>query len=73
MRGVILGMCGVVAAGVFLAMYLSVWRTRDHPRRGAAFRQHILSELVWVTIPMLMLIAAALPAVIVVMLGSAAH
>jgi len=72
-RHLILGMCGVVAAGVFLAMYLSVWRTRDHPGRGAAFRQHILSELVWVTIPMLMLIAAALPAVIVVMLGSAAH
>jgi heme/copper-type cytochrome/quinol oxidase subunit 2 len=72
MRGVILGMCAVVAAGVFLAMYLSVWSTRDHPER-ATFRQHIVSELVWVTIPILMLIAAAFPAVIAVMSGAAAQ
>jgi heme/copper-type cytochrome/quinol oxidase subunit 2 len=73
MRGVILGMCAVVAAGVFLAMYLSVWSTRDHPGRVAAFRQHIISELLWLTIPMLMLIAAAFPAAIVVMSGGAAR
>jgi heme/copper-type cytochrome/quinol oxidase subunit 2 len=72
MRNVILGMCAVVAAGVFLAMYLSVWSTRDHPER-AAFRQHIVSELVWVTIPILMLIAAAFPAAIAVMSPGAAH
>ncbi len=54
-------------------MYLSVWCARNHSGREAAFRQHIVSELVWATIPMLMLIAAALPAVIVVMLRSAAH
>jgi len=72
-RHVILGMCGVVAAGVFVAMYLSVWSTRDHPGRRAAFRQHIVSELVWVTIPMLMLIAAAVPAAIVVMSGGASR
>jgi hypothetical protein len=60
MRGVILGMCAVVAAGVFLAMYLSVWSTR-------------VSELVWVTIPILMLIAAAFPAAIAVMSAGAAH
>jgi heme/copper-type cytochrome/quinol oxidase subunit 2 len=66
-------MCGIVAAGVFLAMYLSVWSTREHPGRAADFRQHIVSELVWVTIPILMLIAAALPAAIAVMSGGAAH
>jgi heme/copper-type cytochrome/quinol oxidase subunit 2 len=73
MRGVILGMCGVVGAGVFLAMYLSVWSTRDHQERAAAFRQHIVSELVWVTIPILMLIAAAFPAAIAIMSGNAPH
>ena len=73
MKGVILGMCGVVTAGVFLAMYLSVWSTRDDPGRAAAFRQHIVSELVWVTIPILMLIAAAVPAAIAVMSGEAPH
>jgi heme/copper-type cytochrome/quinol oxidase subunit 2 len=72
-RGVILGVCAVVAGGTFLAMYLSVWSTRDHSERAAAFRQHIVSELVWVTIPILMLIAAALPAVIAVMSGGSAH
>jgi heme/copper-type cytochrome/quinol oxidase subunit 2 len=72
-RGVILGMCGVVAGGVFLAMYLSVWSTRDHPGRTAGFRQHIVSELLWVTIPILMLIAAALPAVIAATSSGAAN
>jgi heme/copper-type cytochrome/quinol oxidase subunit 2 len=52
-------------------MYLSVWSTRDDPERAADFRRHIVSELVWVTIPILMLIAAALPAAIAVMSGGA--
>jgi heme/copper-type cytochrome/quinol oxidase subunit 2 len=63
MRVLILGMCGVVAAGVFLTMYLSVWSSRDNLGPAAACRQKIVSELVWVTIPILMLIAAAIPAV----------
>jgi heme/copper-type cytochrome/quinol oxidase subunit 2 len=69
MRVVILGMCGVVAAGVFLMMYLSVWSTRSQPERAATYRQHIVSELVWLTIPILMLIAAAVPAALAVMSG----
>lgn len=73
MRGVILCMCGIVAGGVFLAMYLSVWSTRDHPGRSAAFRQHVVSELVWATIPILMLVAAAFPAALAVMSRDAAH
>jgi heme/copper-type cytochrome/quinol oxidase subunit 2 len=59
-------MCGVVAAGVFLSMYLAIWSTRDRPERASAFRQHIVSELVWATIPILMLIAAAFPAAMLV-------
>ena len=73
MRAVILGACGVIAAGVFFAMYLSVWRTRDRPGQAAAFRQHIVSELLWATIPILMLIAAALPAAIAITSRGAAH
>lgn len=73
MRVVILGMCGVVAVGVFLTMYLSVWSTRSRPERAAVYRQHIVSEFVWLTIPILMLIAAAVPAVIAVMSGGPAH
>jgi heme/copper-type cytochrome/quinol oxidase subunit 2 len=73
MRSAILGLCGLVAAGVFLAMYLSVWRTRHQPGRAAGFRQHIVSELVWATIPILMLIAAALPAAIAITSGGAAR
>jgi heme/copper-type cytochrome/quinol oxidase subunit 2 len=69
MRVVILGMCGAVAAGVFVMMYLSVWSTRSHPERAATYRQHIVSEFVWLTIPILMLIAAAVPAVMAVMSG----
>jgi heme/copper-type cytochrome/quinol oxidase subunit 2 len=68
-----LGVCGVVAAGVFLAMYLSVWSTRDRAGRAAGFRQHIVSELVWATIPILMLVAAALPAAIAITSRGAAR
>jgi heme/copper-type cytochrome/quinol oxidase subunit 2 len=50
-----------------------VWRTRHQPGRAAGFRQHIVSELVWATIPILMLIAAALPAAIAIASGDAAR
>jgi heme/copper-type cytochrome/quinol oxidase subunit 2 len=73
MRVVILGLCGLVAAGVFLVMYLSVWNTRSHPERASTYRQHIVSEFVWLTIPVLMLIAAAVPAAMAVMSGGPAH
>jgi heme/copper-type cytochrome/quinol oxidase subunit 2 len=69
MRVVILGVCGVVAAGVFVMMYLSVWSTRSNPERAVTYRQHIVSEFVWLTIPILMLIAAAVPAAMAVMSG----
>jgi heme/copper-type cytochrome/quinol oxidase subunit 2 len=70
MRDMTLAVCGVIAGGVFLAMYRAIWRTRDDPARPPAFRQHILSELIWATIPILMLLAAALPAVMAVVSGS---
>jgi heme/copper-type cytochrome/quinol oxidase subunit 2 len=72
-RGLILGLCGVVAFGVFLAMYLAIWSTRDGPDRASAFRQHIVSELVLASIPILMLLAAAIPAAMAVMSTDAGH
>lgn len=62
MRAAILVMCAIVAMGVFVAMYLAIWSTRDDPARRSAFRQHVVSEFVWATIPLLMLLAAAVPA-----------
>jgi heme/copper-type cytochrome/quinol oxidase subunit 2 len=67
MRDVILAMCRFVAAGVFLTMYLSVWSTRGDPGRAGALRQKFVSELVWVTIPILILMVATIPAVIAVL------
>jgi heme/copper-type cytochrome/quinol oxidase subunit 2 len=63
----ILAVCGIIAGAAFLAMYLAIWRARHDPARAAGFRQHIVSELVWATIPILMLLAAALPAALVVL------
>jgi hypothetical protein len=51
-------------------MYLAIWGTRDDPARAPAFRQHIVSELIWATIPILMLLAAAFPAAIAIVSGA---
>lgn len=71
MRLVVIGMCALVAAGVFAAMLVSIWATRHrddaHPH---ALRQSVAIELVWAAIPCLMILAAAVPAVIAIV---AAH
>jgi heme/copper-type cytochrome/quinol oxidase subunit 2 len=67
MRSLMLAVCGAIAGGAFLAMYLAIWSSRDDPARAMAFRQHIVSELIWATIPMLMLLAAAIPAAIAIL------
>jgi heme/copper-type cytochrome/quinol oxidase subunit 2 len=66
MRLVILGMCAIVATGVFVAMFLSIWSTRRAADRAAAFAQSVASELVWAAIPCLMMLAAAIPAVMAI-------
>jgi heme/copper-type cytochrome/quinol oxidase subunit 2 len=58
-----LGMCALVAAGVFSAMFLSIWSTRRAPSARTTPRQRFAAELVWAAIPCLMLLAAAIPAV----------
>jgi heme/copper-type cytochrome/quinol oxidase subunit 2 len=66
MRLVILGLCSIVATGVFVAMFLSIWSTRRAADRAAAFAQSVASELVWAAIPCLMILAAAVPAVMAI-------
>jgi heme/copper-type cytochrome/quinol oxidase subunit 2 len=66
MRSVMLAGCGIIAGGVFLAMYLAIWSARHDPARAPGFRQPIVSEFVWATIPILMLLAAAFPAAITI-------
>jgi heme/copper-type cytochrome/quinol oxidase subunit 2 len=70
MRLVVIGMCALVAAGVFAAMFVSIWSTR-HPDAAhpSALRRNIAVELVWAAIPCLMILAAAVPAVIAVLSG----
>ena len=63
MRLVILGMCALFTIGVFAAMFLSIWSTRRAAPAPTAFRQSLATELVWASIPCLMLLAAAIPAV----------
>ena len=66
MRLVILRMRALVAAGVFAAMFVSIWSTRRGPAASTAFRQSFATELVWAAIPCLTMLAAAIPAVIAI-------
>jgi heme/copper-type cytochrome/quinol oxidase subunit 2 len=47
-------------------MYRAIWSNREDPARLSAFRQRLTVEVIWATIPLLMLLAAAVPAVLAV-------
>jgi heme/copper-type cytochrome/quinol oxidase subunit 2 len=67
MRLVILGMCALVATGVFAAMFVSIWSTRRATATApTVLRRSFAMELVWAAIPCLMILAAAVPAVIAI-------
>jgi heme/copper-type cytochrome/quinol oxidase subunit 2 len=53
-------MCALVAAGVFAAMFVSIWSARRAPAASGAFRQSFATELVWAAIPCLVILAAAI-------------
>ena len=65
-RLVMLGMCALLAAGVFSTMFLSIWSTRRAPAAEDTLPQHLAAELVWAAIPCLIVLAAAIPAVIAI-------
>jgi heme/copper-type cytochrome/quinol oxidase subunit 2 len=73
MQLVILGMCSVVGAGVFAAMFLAIWSTRRATPSSSAFGQSFASELVWAAIPCLMLLAAAIPMVMAIAQARSGH
>ena len=66
MRVAILGMCALLAAAVFAAMFVSIWSTRRSGVCPQALRQSLTAEIVWAAIPCLMIVAAAIPAVIAI-------
>jgi cytochrome c oxidase subunit 2 len=66
MRLVILRVCMLVAAGVFAAMFLSIWSFRRNGLHPPSFHQNLAVEVVWTAIPCLMFLAAAMPAVIAI-------
>lgn len=67
MRLVVLTMCTLFVAGVFAAMFISIWSHRRDPSRSPTFDQSFASELVWAAIPWLMMLAAAIPATIAIL------
>jgi heme/copper-type cytochrome/quinol oxidase subunit 2 len=67
MRLVVMAICALVVAGVFAAMFVSIWSTRLRiDTHLPALRQAVAMELVWAAIPCLMILAAAVPAVIAI-------
>ena len=66
MRVVILGMCGLVAGGVFAIMFLAIWNSRRASDHGQHFPPSAMTEFLWVAISCLMVIAAVTPAVIAI-------
>ena len=64
MRLLMLSMCGLFVAGVFVTAVVIIWNTRDSagiPENR--HRQTIAMEFAWTAIPCLMILAAAIPAV----------
>jgi heme/copper-type cytochrome/quinol oxidase subunit 2 len=66
MRVAILSLCVLLAAGVFTAMFVSIWSTRRSGACQSALRQSLTTEVVWAAIPCLMIVAAAIPAVVAI-------
>jgi heme/copper-type cytochrome/quinol oxidase subunit 2 len=66
MRLVVMGTCALVATGVFVAMFVSIWSARHRDAHPPVLRQSVAVELVWAAIPCLMILAAAVPAVIAI-------
>lgn len=70
MRLIILTLCALVAVGVFVTMFLSIWSSRRGGARQPSARQNVAAELLWVAIPCLTIVAAAIPAVIAIATSS---
>jgi len=72
MRMLILGLCALVAGGVFATMAVSLWSTR-RAGDGPHLHRSAVGEFVWLAIPCLMVLAAAIPAVMAILAAPAGH
>jgi cytochrome c oxidase subunit II len=66
MRLAVLLICVLIAAGVFAAMFVAIWRSKRAAAPTPALHQGFAVELIWAMIPCLIIVAAAAPAVIAV-------
>jgi len=67
MRIAILGVCALLAAGVFATMLLTICRAHHAGRAAPRPRRGLTVELLWAAIPCLMVVAAVIPAVVKVL------
>ena len=66
MRHAVLLICVLVAAGVFAAMFVALWRSNRAALPRPALHRGLMVELIWAMIPCLIFAMAATPAVITV-------
>jgi heme/copper-type cytochrome/quinol oxidase subunit 2 len=72
MRVMLLGVSALLAAGVFVAMFLSVCRAQRRPEGPPGVRRGLATELLWAAIPCLMVIAAVIPAALKILVVESA-
>lgn len=67
MRVVMLGVCALLAAGVFATMFVTICRSHAVSDVPPGVRRRLTIELVWAAIPCLLVVAAFVPAVVKVL------
>jgi hypothetical protein len=73
MRITMLGVCALLAAGVFVAMFLSICRAQGRSDVPPCGRRSLAIELVWAAIPCLMIITALIPAAMRILVAESTH
>jgi heme/copper-type cytochrome/quinol oxidase subunit 2 len=72
MRITMLGICALLAAGVFVAMFLSICQAQRRTEGPPGASRGLAMELLWAAIPSPMVIAAAIPAAIKILVVDSA-
>jgi hypothetical protein len=63
-RAAMLGVCALLAAGAFAAMFLTILRAQAASDARPGIRPRLASELLWAALPCLIVIAAVTPAAV---------
>lgn len=69
MRLALFGVCALLGAGVFAAMFLAICRAHAAGNAASRIGRTLVREILWAAIPCLTVIAAATPAAIKVLLA----